>query len=188
MYYDNLKFAQRQWLDELLNKKKFPTASMIIDNVSLVGKPKTVETISRNHYLALKRLDISADQQSLKKYFKRIVINKEMIVSKDYTKVKKRNSFTVLLKNDHVFEIKYFIVIEVQNFKTCYALGQYFERCPNTLFPERTLQHLTFAKKSNSLAAINVQEIKQKVIVVKIPDDESLFVACTHPNRFELIN
>lgn len=86
-----------------------------------------------NDYLALQRLDISPDEGKEIKYYKRIMINNEIIVSKDYTRMKKRYNFTVLLTNNHVFEIKGFIVIEV--------VSQY-------LIPEQETGTFNFHKKT----------------------------------------
>lgn len=93
----------------------------MIDDISLFEKARVIETMPNDDYLALKRLNISPDRQSLKNYFTRIMINKEMIVSQNYRRAKKRNSYTVLLTNNQVFEITNFVVVEEQNVETCYA-------------------------------------------------------------------
>lgn len=188
LYYSNLTIPQRDYLDKLLNKRKHPAASLVIGNVKLIGKA-VVKDLTDDYFLAFQRINIPVQQNSLSSYYKRIIINKEIIVSKDYTRVRKRNSYTVLLTNNAIFEVKIFIVVKEQNEQMCYALGKYFQSVPNTSFPNRKLQHLIFIKRSdreNLYAAVNVTYIKEKVIIVNTQND-GMIVACKHPNRFELL-
>lgn len=153
----------------------------------MVGK-KAVKNMIDHHFLALQRLNVQVERDSECQYYKRIIVENELIHSKQYTRVKKRNSYTVLLKDDGIFEIDVLIVVRVHNKLTCYALGTYLPRCSYTIWPSRKLQHITFIqfeKRSVRVAAIEVTCIKQKVNIVVIPNGTA--IACKHPNRFELL-
>ncbi|KAH0557484.1 hypothetical protein KQX54_006828 [Cotesia glomerata] len=96
---------------------------MEINEIKVLGKGVT-EIVADNHNLALRRLNIHIDNDSEVQYFKRIIINNEIIHSQAYTKVRKRNNFTVLLSNKEIFEIDIFILVELQGEKECFALGK----------------------------------------------------------------
>lgn len=161
---------------------------LISHGVSMIGK-KESKKISDDHFLALQRISVPVERGCISEYYKRITINDELIVSKQYTRVVRRNSYTVLLTDDEIFGISIFVVLKVLNESVCYAMGKYFKRCSNTKFPGRQLQQITMVKPTtngNLLAAVEARMIKEKVNIVGIPDTQ-LFFACKHPNRFELL-
>lgn len=187
-YRDFLTNSQRVYLKKVLSKRSLPAGKKTIDNIRLIGR-KTCANLTDEQFLALQRINIPVERNYETEFYKRIVINNELIVSEEYTRVKKRNSYTVLLTTDEIFEINTFIAMEVGNKMTCFALGTYFAKCPNNFFPDRKVQHIIFIKKynfSNVLAAVDVQMVKQKVTIVSMPDKQ-VFLACKHPNRFELL-
>lgn len=98
----------------------------------------------------------------------------------------KRNSYTVLLANDEIFEIESFLIVNVNNDTKCFALGKYLLKQKNTLFPGIKLEHLYFVKYYGQLAAIEAKNINEKVRIIKIENDPIL-VVCKHPNKYEML-
>lgn len=137
-------------------------------------------------YLALQRLNITADEESPVEYYKRILIENEIIHSKMYKKVEKRNSYTVLLKTDEIFEIENFFIIKVGNQSKCFAVRKYFRKQPNNFFPDRQLIHLIFIKLYPHRAIIEATMIDQKVTIIPMPHC-SMSVVCKLPHKFELL-
>lgn len=188
LYSNDLTIAQKHWLNKLLKKTNKAQASLIIGNVKLIGKAEEKNLLDE-YYLAFKRINIILQRNCPSKFYKRIITDKELIVSKEYTKVKKRNSYTVILTNNEMFEIKIFVVVKQAGERAFYALGDFFQRVSNPWIPGRKLDHITVVKKTqinDVYAAINVDIIKHKVNVVQLQDEE-IIIACMHPNRFELL-
>lgn len=88
----------------------------------MLGLAITVSKLSRNHYLALQRSNVLVEQEIAAKYYQRILLNNEIIHSKQYLKVKKRCNYFVILKNKQIFEIDTFLVIKIENYQMCYML------------------------------------------------------------------
>lgn len=109
----DLTASQRKLLQKLTNIKKKPKVSTYVNNIGLIGKSEIKKELPMEHNLALQRININCDKKSSITYYKRIFINRKIIHSKKYTKVHKRNSYTVLLTNDEIFEIKTFILITI---------------------------------------------------------------------------
>lgn len=189
---NDLTNSQTKYLSRLLNKKYRPQITFETDYAGMLGKEKNIEKLPRRYFLALQRLNINITESKLQFYFRAIICN-EVIHSKCYGKVTKRNSYTVLLKNDQIFEIELFIVLinNITSISKCYALGNYYERCSQrpSLFRMRRLEHLIFLKKSlesnyMSAAAVEASMIAEKVTIVSVPHID---IACVHPNHLELL-
>lgn len=187
-YEHELILRQRKFLKNMINKRKYTNNMMKINEIKVIGKGVT-EIVADDHNLAFRRLNIHIDNDPEVRYFKRIIINNEVIHSQAYTKVRKRNNFTVLLSNKKIFEIDIFIIVELQGKKECFALGKYFQKCKNTFFPDVQLQHIIFTKSENThqpLGAINAKTIQRKVTIINDFTNQ-LRIACIHPNKFELL-
>ncbi|KAI2645226.1 Na(+)/H(+) antiporter subunit D [Labeo rohita] len=65
-------------------------------DITALDRPK-VQLLRRDDYMALSRYRV---QRSRVKYFQRIIANGEVFHSEDYSRVFKRNSFTVMLNDD----------------------------------------------------------------------------------------
>lgn len=102
--------------------------SLIIDGVGFLGKATILEDLPTEYSLALQRINVTVDQNSVMRAYSRIVMNREVIQTMAYTRVTKRNSYTDLLINGHVFEIKILIVVQVHNELKCFAIGRYFKK------------------------------------------------------------
>lgn len=97
-------------------------------------------------FTALLHVTARFDKQIAVKYFRRIVINGEIVHSFDYCKNLKRNSFTVQLYDESFFTIESFIVAGLDgNGENSYAIGHYFETCASPLLKitnvERVFYH-----------------------------------------------
>lgn len=104
LYNDDSTISQRNWLDGDFKQKRRAQASLIIGsgNVHLLEKAEQ-KNLSDGFYLAFQRINIDLERNSFCTFYKRIIFNKELVVSQDYTGVKKRNSYTVILNNDEIF-------------------------------------------------------------------------------------
>lgn len=96
-----------------------------LNQIEIYGVPKSGK-LSREHYLAFQRMNIDVEDKSCVSYYDKILVENKVVQSMAYTKVKKRNNYSVQLKNGQIFEIQKFIVISVHNIPQCYAIGQYF--------------------------------------------------------------
>lgn len=182
--YQDLTPRQQKLLEELVHKKKHSNHLMKVGEIKIVGKKESTNKLTSGHNWALRRLNIKIDDNSYVKYYKRIIVNKELIHSKPYTKVRKRNSYSVLLSGGEIFEIDIFLVVKIHQEAVCFAIGNYLEKCQNTYFPGRRLQHLIFTKlltASQPLAAIDA-----KITMVVEPINKHC-LACVHPNKFEML-
>ncbi|XP_074098714.1 uncharacterized protein LOC141527241 [Cotesia typhae] len=117
----HLTTRQRKFLKKVINKKRYSNYSMKIGEIKMIGKGLSTQ-IPTNHSLALRRLNIEVDNDTDVQYFKRIIINNEVIHSRAYTRVQKRNNFSVLLLNKEIFEIDIFLLAYRNGEKECYAL------------------------------------------------------------------
>ncbi|CAG5085146.1 Protein of unknown function [Cotesia congregata] len=187
-YEHDLTLIQREFLKKSINKKKYSSNSTKIDKIKMIRKG-LIQDLPGSHCLALRQIDVRVDDNSDVLYYKRIITNNEVIHSKSYTKVQKRNSYTVLLSNTEVFESDIFIHVEVQQNDRCLALGRYMNKCRNNFFPNVQLKHLIFTKipdLQEPLAAIDAKLIQQKVTIIHDSADD-VHIACIHPNKYELL-
>ena len=98
--------------------------------------------------------------------------------------VKKKNSYTVLLDSNDIFEIETFIVIKIDETEKCYALGYYFSKSNVSLARAVKLDYMMVLKeKSKDLAVVRCSSIVEKVIIMEV--GKLGFVACKHPTRNE---
>lgn len=125
LYEDDLTYRQRELLQELTNKQKIPQISISVHGVGLLGKSVLATDLCVEHFLASQRINVTIDRDSGIEYYKRAILDKEIIHSEQYAKVSKRNSYTVLLNNDEIFEIETFLVVNVQEQTKCFAVGHY---------------------------------------------------------------
>ena len=149
-------------------KKKLQTVDRC-HGVTALDRPK-IRSVNHDDYLALNGIGTIARGASVR-YFSRVVVNGEIIHSKNYTKTFRRNSYTVILRDweRSVFSVKTYVVCDVGQGETCYALGNYFQKekhgiCsqmknPDYFIPvEKNLGHLT---------AIPASQIKAKCVFMK---------------------
>lgn len=153
----------------------------------MLGKKLEVTEIPRSHILALQRAQVNIENISVE-YYQRVQINHKIIHSIEYKKPQKRRSYYVLLKTNEIFQINSFLVLKENNCSKCYAIGQYFLKYQNfTLVSNVKVKHLVpLQKLDNSLAAISIALIREKVTIIEIKHLK-LMIACIHPNHCELL-
>lgn len=90
MHGQDLTYRQRKLLEELTHKKSYSINFKKIDNIKVIGKKNSKNKLPLDQELALQRVNIQIDNDSVVDYYKRAIVNKEMIHSKAYRKVKKK--------------------------------------------------------------------------------------------------
>lgn len=159
--------TEKVFIEDMLKISKLPD-KIVVDGVELIGGMVSAK-VSRNHLLALKRLDVTIRPDSQVRYYERISIEQEIIHSSAYKKVKKRNSYTVLLKSNDVFEIEKFIVFESNGTEKCFALGYFYSKSSTTLVIERKIDHLIpLTKKDTHMSCTPANCISTKVCLIPV--------------------
>ena len=178
---------QKIYLDSLLNKEKKPKPSLVLANTLVLGAASNIDKLTRQQFLALQRMNVNIDKHSVIQSYKRVIVNRKLVHSKQYSKVEKRASYYVLLHNSQIFEIDLNLAIKTNDNECAYALGRYFKRKNTALTQHRRLEHLiVLDKRDELLACISTSEIKEKVTLIEM-SDSSILIACMHPNHFELV-
>lgn len=123
------------------------------------------------------------------KQYDRIIVNGEIIHSEQYGKLKKRNSFTVSLRDGNFFKIETFAVVNLGNGEKCYAIGRYMTVIRNSFCNDDvsriTLSHIKrILSKFGHLVAVESRAIQRKCVHVHLPR-ESLNYVCEMPNNVE---
>ncbi|XP_025836088.1 uncharacterized protein LOC112906353 [Agrilus planipennis] len=181
-----LSDIQRRCLNNILKKKEPPRISLSLYGVSVIGESLPIDILPRNYYLALQRINIAVESSQNIQYFRRIMIQNEIICSKTYKKFKNRRNYVVMLKNCEIFEIEEFVVITIGDTLECYALGIYFNDYHHNVFGT-PINHMVFLNAAcEDLSAVNVTMIKEKVTLIEIPQS-SILVSCRHPNHNEFL-
>lgn len=184
---DHLSYKQKKYLSNVLHKKYLPKSVAVVDNVHMVGKSTPIHQLPREYFVAFQRINVNTTQTQLIRYFNRAIVHNRVIHSMAYTRVEKRNSYTVLLDNGEIFEIQRFVVLKMDNLEHCYAIGRYFERALRPLVAHRELNHLIVLNRiDDGWAAIPITAIDEKVV---IPESSQLdtIVAYVRPNDYELL-
>lgn len=132
--------------------------------ITALNHPK-VRLIRRDDYMALSRYGV---QRSRVKYFQRIITNGEVFHSEDYSRVLKRNSFTVMLNDDdqNFFNIKRFVICQNESGETCYAIGRFYERAKHSLCASNPSYFEPVSKRLGHLTGILAAEIKCKCLII----------------------
>lgn len=104
--------------------------------------------------------------------------------------VKKRNSYTVVLSNNDIFEIKIFeILMKTEQEKEHeLAIRRYFQKLESTLVTGKELENLIIVdKKPRHLTAIHLRDVQEKVTMINIIK-LNYNVVLVHPNKSELLS
>ncbi|KAA0705011.1 hypothetical protein E1301_Tti019603 [Triplophysa tibetana] len=131
--------------------------------VTALDRPK-VRLLDKDDYMALNRYGV---QRGRVNYFKRIIVNGEVIHSEDYSCVFKRNSFTVMLKDadQSFFSIKRFLICQNED-EMCYAIGRFYERAKHSLCASNPNYFEPVSKHLGHLTAIPASAIKCKCLII----------------------
>lgn len=84
---ESLTFRQRKLLCELTNKKILPVASLVVEDVGLIGQSTSVQELSTEYFLTLQRINVDVDKDNTIQFYQRIRIDRKIIHAKEYTKV-----------------------------------------------------------------------------------------------------
>ncbi|CAG5093176.1 Protein of unknown function [Cotesia congregata] len=181
----DLTYSQKEFIDELLGIKSRLKYQQVIDNVKLLGEPD-VHKLTQEQYLAFQRRHIFLDRKVVVQHYDRAVVNRQVLHSNRYEKCQKRNNRCVRLINNEVFQIESFIVFELNDETHCYAIGWYFQKCQQPIIAGRRLKHMLMVERGiNCLGVAYPSEIIERVTILPI-ENSSNYVACIHPNRFDM--
>lgn len=167
-------------------KKIVENSTRLSESATALGLAQ-LQAVGRAHFLSLKRLNVNIPSSEQKvEYLNRIVLRSEVIHSKSYTRVKKRNSYTVLLQDrKSIFSIDTFLLFN----SDCFAVGHYFKTAAHNCCRGVTLDHLLSLTYDEQLAAVNVNEILKRVIFFEVENDGvKCAYAVIEPNRLEVTN
>lgn len=78
------------------------------------------------------REQLSVTVDTVVKIFSRLLVKGQLYYSQEFTRVVKRNSFTVLLQNGHIITVYYYIIVKQQGNRKCFALGREYDRSHNS--------------------------------------------------------
>lgn len=133
-------------------------------DVTALDRPK-VRLLRRDDCMALSRYGI---QKGRVKYFQRIITNGEVVHSEDYSRVSKRNSFTVVLNDEaqNFFRIKRFLICQNENEERCYAIGRFYEQAKHSLCASNPSYFEPVSKLLGHLTAIPASAIKCKCLII----------------------
>lgn len=183
---DDLNEKEEEFLESLISHKKRSRPSDRADGASLLGSANP-RTLNDDEYFALQRINIKILRNCPVYHYDRAIINDEVVQASSYSRVSKRNSYVVILKNEEVFEIHSFVVLDQAEGKSCFALGYYFNKKSQPLINGLRLSHLIVLKgRKPNQASVNVKEILEKVTYFETSTE--LALACVHPNHTELLS
>ena len=162
--------------------------SIALDGVTFLGRFR-LRQLCRDHLLAVHYVVDHVSQNSVVRYYDRIVVHGEIVHSQRYCRNTLRNSYTVSLENGSVFAIENFIVADFGNGSSGYALGKYYQSSPNRAcrHPKIALElmHLICVERDlGPLLAIPIASIGRKCIFVSRRNSPS-DIACLQVNMHE---
>lgn len=168
---DCLSFRQKKYIDELFNRQHQSANTLEIKRGQMViGNCVQVKNI-RNYIIAFHRKNIIVSNSNEIHFYTRARIDKKLVHSSLYStiKVKKRNSYTVQLKDESFFEIELFAILHANDTNSGYAIGYYYE-VSNKKLSTKKLEHLVVLKKKEfELTVVSLDEIKEKVTLLNSP-------------------
>lgn len=160
------------FLDDMLYKNKPPESTQIVDQISIYSHPKNGQ-LTRDQFLAFKRNDINVQDKCCALYYTKILVENEIVQSIAYSKVTKRNNYSVQIMNGQIFEIDTFIVIKIENISHCYAIGRYFSINKSPLFRGMKLDYMiNLDHKDENLAVVRAHDIKRKVVILPLENEK----------------
>lgn len=188
-FANSMTDSQLQYLDSVFHKKSRPQPTLYVDGVYLLGQEIIIGEMPCAHYLAFQRIDVDVDSETNVRYYHRILINGEIVHSKQYSKPKKRRSYYVLLNNGEIFQIETFVILtNIFASNECYAIGQHFIKIKDqSLVPNTRLEHMVQLKAlASGLTAVRAAHIREKVTLIEL-ENMRMILGCIHPNHSELL-
>ena len=186
MMYKKFSEEEQLFLDHILYNTDSFISVKHVDGICINSSPN-YNTLSREYFIAFQRNNVSLQDKCDVSYYEKIIVQNEIIQSVEYTKVRKRNNFTVQLLDGKFFEIQIFAVLKVNSAFECYAIGRYFTEAKFSLLQVIKLDHLIgLDKKDKNFTVVRAQNIKRKIVI--LPFEDTKFVVCIPPSNIELLS
>lgn len=136
--------------------------------VTSLGRPK-ICMIRNDDFLALNSISNLGNRVTVK-YFCRVVVNDEIVHSQNYSRTFRRNSYTVILsdREESIFSVKTFIVCDLGQGETCYAVGKYYQKVKQDICGQfkNPCYFIPVGKSLGPLVAIQASQIKEKCLFI----------------------
>jgi len=184
----DLSERQQAYLDKInLRGKRLAAPHLILDSVSLLGKPNSA-VLSRDVRFAVSRARGICTEKTVGDFYDRCKINGEIFHATSYSRVSKRNNCVVLLESGQVFVIDSVVVISAE----CFILGYYYQEKKNYKISDVILPHIRVLKNTQEgvLRCVQPAQIVSKLInfTVDISSNESLNLACINVLLTEMLS
>ncbi|KAK1166316.1 hypothetical protein AOXY_G12915, partial [Acipenser oxyrinchus oxyrinchus] len=173
----------------LISNKKNVSECERSSNITIayVGQ---LSIVGQENMLALHSVTDAVLTKMLARYYLPVIVNGEIIHSKDNTKVEKHNSYTVQLLDGELFVIKTFVALDFNEGPKCFAVGWFLKRrmyhfCSDHPIKLSLLHVIAVDKETSHLSAVKCEEIRRKFVFVDSCCNKTHFV-CVSPNRFEV--
>ncbi|MED6257719.1 hypothetical protein ATANTOWER_030269 [Ataeniobius toweri] len=115
-----------QLLSNLTGQKRVKHFEKVGDQLVTLGLHHSRKLSSKESLVMREHLSVTTD--TVVKIFSQILVNEELYYSQEFTRVVKRNSFTVLLQTGHIITVYYYIVAEHHGNRKCFAFGRKYDR------------------------------------------------------------
>ncbi|XP_040890672.1 uncharacterized protein LOC121189967 isoform X4 [Toxotes jaculatrix] len=169
-----------QLYNNLTGEKKLKLFERVADQVVTLGL-HYVRKLTKEEVLAM-REKLSVTTDTVVKIFSRTLVKGELYYSEQFTRVMKRNSFTVLLDNGHIITVYYYIVVERLDNRKCFAVGKQYDKSHSFVFLDNvvSLKRVLQGRKQ----VFDVMKFNRKCMLVDLPQYANLY-ACVPP-RFSV--
>nr|XP_033967044.1 uncharacterized protein LOC117467508 isoform X2 [Pseudochaenichthys georgianus] len=166
-----------QLYNHLTGQKRLKQFERVADQIVTLDLYYSRKLTSEEILAMREKLSVTAD--TIVKVFSRLLVNGQLYYSQEFTRVVKRNSFTVMLQNGHIITIYYYIIIEQQGTRKCIALGREYDRSHSTLI---NVEHVVGLKRllRGRKQIFDVTMFKGKCMLIDLPQYASLY-ACLPP-------
>ncbi len=166
-----------QLFSNLSGRKRLKQFERVCDQLVTLGLHYSRKLSSEEILVMREQFPVTAD--TVVKIFSRLLVNGELYYSQEFTRVVKRNSFTVLLLNGHIITVYYYIVVEQHGDRKCFAFGRKYDRSHNTLVNVENVVGLKREFRGRK-QIFNVTLFKRKCMLIDLPQYASLS-ACIPP-------
>lgn len=166
-----------QLFSNLTGRKRLKKFERVGDQLITLGLHYSRKLSSEETLVMREQLSVTTD--TVVKIFSRLLVNRELYYSQEFTRVQKRNSFTVLLQNGHIITVYYYIVVEQHGDRKCFAFGRKYDRSHSTLINVENVVGLKREFRGRK-QIFDVTLFKRKCMLIDLPGFSSLY-ACIPP-------
>ena len=158
----------------LTGEKKLKKFEKVADQVVTLGL-HYVRKLTDEEILAL-REKLSVTTDTVVKIFSRTLVKGELYYSEQFTRVMKRNSFTILLDDGHIITVYYYIVVGRLHNRKCFAVGRQYDKSYSSV---PNLEHVVALKRvlQGRKQVFDVMKFNRKCMLVDLPHYANLY-AC----------